>query len=239
MPVRFRSVASRRKRHPARSCSRTLFAVSVGKGDPKRIVEAGYDRIGPSYRPWSDEAMSNDVRGEYLQDVVTRLPKDADVLELGCGPGADAAQLARERRYLGVDLSSVQLDIALAHVPNGSFLHADITALQLPANSFDAVVAFYVFNHVPGAEQGPMFVKIYAWLRPGAFFCASLGAGEHEDLVQDDWLGVPMFFASIGRDENERLLGEAGFQLERSELRTELEEDGEVSFHWVIARKTN
>jgi hypothetical protein len=46
-----------------------------------------------------------------------------------------------------------------------------------------------------------------------------------------------MLFASNGYDENVRVLEEAGFALERSELRTEEEDDGEVTFHWVIARK--
>ena len=82
-----------------------------------------------------------------------------------------------------------------------------------------------------------MFRQIHSWLRPEGFLCASLGAGKHDDMVEDEWLGVPMFFASNGMEENERLLGEAGFVLERSELRTEPEDDGEVTFHWVIARK--
>ena len=50
-------------------------------------------------------------------------------------------------------------------------------------------------------------------------------------------MGVPMFFASNGWEENERLLRLEGFDLERSELRTESEDDDEVTFHWVIARK--
>ncbi len=206
-------------------------------GDPKRIIEDGYDRIGERYRAWSEDAMPNDVRGEYLRDVLARLAEHADVLELGCGSGADAVRLARGRRYVGVDLSSVQLAIARAHVPDGTFLHADLTAVEFPDESFDAVVSFLVFNHVPAGEQGRTFRKIHAWLRPGGFFCASLGAGRHNDMIEDDWLGVPMFFASNGQEENERQLQESGFQLERSELRTEQEEDGEVTFHWVIARR--
>jgi SAM-dependent methyltransferase len=205
--------------------------------DPKRIIEIGYDRIGERYRPWSEVAMPNDVRGEYLGEVLARLTENADVLELGCGPGADAVQLARGRHYVGVDLSSVQLDIARAYVPDGTFLHADFTAVEFPGESFDAVVSFLVFNHVPAGEQGPTFRRIHTWLRPRGLFCASLGAGRHDDMVEDNWLGVPMFFASNSREENQRLLHEAGFQLERSELRTEQEEDGEVTFHWVIARK--
>ena len=181
--------------------------------------------------------MPDDVRSEYLREVITRLPKEADVLELGCGPGADAVQLARGRRYVGVDLSRVQLGIASAHVPDATFLQADLTAVEFPSESFDAVVSFLVFNHVPAGEQGPTFRKVHGWLRPGGFFCASLAAGRHEDMIEDDWLGGPMFFSSNGREENERLLHEAGFQLERSELRTEPEEDEEVTFHWVIGRK--
>jgi SAM-dependent methyltransferase len=203
--------------------------------DPKRIVEAGYDRIGARYRPWSENAMPTDVRGEYLSEVLARLPGGAAVVELGCGPGADAVRLARGRRYVGVDLSRVQLAIARARVPDGTFLRADVTAVDFPRRSVDAVVSFFVFNHISAGEHGRTFRRIHRWLRPGGFLCASLGAAIHDDMVEANWLGVPMFFASNGRSENERLLRAAGFDLERSEVRTEPEDDGEVTFHWVIA----
>jgi SAM-dependent methyltransferase len=205
--------------------------------DAKRIVEAGYDRIGEDYRRWSEGQPTDDVRAEYVREVLARLPANTDVLELGCGPGVDAARLARGARYVGVDLSSAQLSIARAHVPNGTFTHADLTNVEFPLGSFDAVVSFYVFNHVPSGEQGGTFRRIHGWLRPGGFFCASFGARKHDDMIEEDWLGVPMFFASNGYDENVGLLEEAGFALERSELRTVREDDGEVTFHWVIARK--
>ena len=120
--------------------------------DPKRIVEAGYDRIGARYRPWSENAMPTDVRGEYLSEVLARLPGGAAVVELGCGPGADAVRLARGRRYVGVDLSRVQLAIARARVPDGTFLRADVTAVDFPRRSVDAVVSFFVFNHIPASR---------------------------------------------------------------------------------------
>ena len=66
----------------------------------------------------------------------------------------------------------------------------------------------------------------------------SLGAGDTEDEVQEDWLGVPMFFAGFEPEANERALLDAGFELELSETRSEFElGQGEVTFHWVIARK--
>jgi hypothetical protein len=66
----------------------------------------------------------------------------------------------------------------------------------------------------------------------------SLGASDTEDEVEEDWLGVPMFFAGFEPDANERALLHAGFELEISETRNQFEDgEGEATFHWVIARR--
>ncbi len=204
--------------------------------DPKRIVAQGYDRIGAAYR-WSDSEGSG-VRRSFLSETLSRIPPGSDVLELGCGAGIDAVALAGRRRYTGVDLSSVMLSLARQRVPSGAFLRHDLTSLEMPAGSFDAVVALYVFGHVPGGEHLTTFARIFRWLRPGGVFCSSFPPGEDGDAVQEDWLGVPMFFGGIGRETTEAALREIGFQLEFSEVKEEVEEDGAtVAFLWVIARK--
>ena len=94
------------------------------------------------------------------------------------------------------------------------------------------------FNHVPRAELAPTFARVFRWLRPGGRFMLSLGAGDTDDEIQEDFLGVPMFFASFDSPTNERLLREAGFEVELSETKTQIEEgQGEATFHWVIAQK--
>ena len=56
--------------------------------------------------------------------------------------------------------------------------------------------------------------------------------------VGEGWLGVPMFFAGQSREDDERMLREAGLEIELAEIREEEERDeGTVSFHWVIARR--
>lgn len=90
------------------------------------------------------------------------------MLELGCGAGVPATGLLAERfSVLGVDISSAQLALARQRVPNCRFLKADMTALELPAESFDAITAFYCFNHIPLDEQQAMVAKAASWLRPG------------------------------------------------------------------------
>jgi SAM-dependent methyltransferase len=205
--------------------------------DPKRIIQEGYDRLDRGFATWV-AANPPGVREWFQDEVLQRLPAGADVLELGCGPGTAAAALADGRSYTGVDISNGQLAIARERLPGGAFVQGDFTTISFPAAAFDAVVSFYVFNHVPRAEQAPTFARVFSWLRPGGRFMLSLGAGQSEDEVQEDWLGVPMFFASFEPDVNERSLLAAGFELELSETRTEVEDgEGEATFHWVIARK--
>jgi SAM-dependent methyltransferase len=204
--------------------------------DPKRIVEDGYDRIARRYAEWASGG--DEVRAWFLDEVLQRLPAGAEVLELGCGSGTAAAALADGRSYTGVDLSAGQLAMARERFPGLTFLRGDLTTISFPDEAFDAVVAFWVFNHVPRAEQAPAFAQIFRWLRPGGRLMLSLGAGDADDEVQDDFLGVPMFFAGFEPDANERSLLDAGFELELSETRSQVEQgEGEVTFHWVIARK--
>ena len=103
--------------------------------------------------------------------------------------------------------------------------------------SFDGVIAFYVFMHVPHEVREPTLVRLFEWLRPGGWLMLSLPTIEAPDRVEE-WLDVPMFFAGMTPSSSERLLREAGFRLEASEIRDEGVDDGygPVEFHWVIAR---
>ncbi len=204
--------------------------------DPKRIVREGYDTLGDGYRPATDEADVGSIRAWFLGETLARIPAGADVLELGCGPGWDAIALADGRSYTGVDVSTTMLALARGRVPSGTFLEADLTTLELPEGSFDAVVSLYVFGHVPAAEHGATYKRVASWLRPGGVFCASFPLTPGDD-VESDWLGVPMFFGGVGREATEELLRAAGFELELAEVRENPDPSGGTeSFFWVIAR---
>jgi len=204
--------------------------------DPKRIVREGYDRLGEGYRSWSD-AEGGAVRRWFLDEIGSRLRPGDRVLELGCGPGVDAVELARGRRYTGVDLSPVMVEAARRRVPDGTFLVGDLSSVVFPPGSFDAVVALYVFGHLPAEEQAGAIERAFAWLRPGGVLCASYPRGVDPGAVQEDFVGVPMFFGGIGVHATRRALREAGFVPELDEVREEREPDGVASFLWVVARR--
>jgi cyclopropane fatty-acyl-phospholipid synthase-like methyltransferase len=133
----------------------------------------------------------------------------------------------------------VQLLIARRRVPHATFVVSDFTSMAFRPASFDGVVAFYAFNHVPQEELAPTIERIFAWLRPGGRLMLSLLTSAAEDRVEE-WLGVPMFFAGFTPQSGERLLRQTGFQIEVSEVRQEMDERyGRAEHHWVIARKSD
>jgi len=188
--------------------------------DPRtKIVGDGYDAMADTWEAWAGQ-VEDDPRAEWLEQLVSRLPEGARVVELGCGNGtAETVALARRFRLTGVDLSGEQLRRARERVPGAEFLQADFTALELEHGSLDAVAAFYSFNHVPRDLLAHLFGRIHQWLVPGGLFLAALGAGDTDDWF-GEWLGAPMFFSSFPPETNSRLLAEAGFELERDELVT-------------------
>jgi SAM-dependent methyltransferase len=137
----------------------------------------------------------------------------------------------------GVDLSAVQVELARHHVPEASFVHGDAMELEVAAASFDAVVALFVFSHLPVEEQPALIARIAFWLRDGGFFLGTFATGDPGEDVDDDWLGVPMFFASLGGDAYGPLLRDVGLDLVRDEVVVQNEPGhGDVSFRWILAR---
>jgi SAM-dependent methyltransferase len=209
----------------------------VTADDPRRIVADGYDAIAERYFAWSD-ARPSATRLAWLDRALTRIPAGADVLDLGCGAGVPMTRaLAEGRQVTGVDLSARQIELARAAVPNATFVQADMTALELPAERLDAVVAFYSLTHVPRADVPALLAAIHRWLRPGGVFLASMGAQDSPDEVEADWLGAPMFFSHHGAKKNRALVRQAGFEIEQAVVEEEPEDRHAALFLWVVARK--
>ncbi len=191
------------------------------------------------------------MRSELPSGTVTFLFTDVEgstalLHELGAEGYASA--LAEHRRVVreafaaqggvvtGVDISAEQVRRARAAVPDADLVHADITSLELAPRSFDAVVSFYAFNHIPRELLAPTFARIGHWLVPGGLLMTALGVGDTEAWT-GEWLGAPTFFSSFPHETNTRLVREAGFEILRDELVTFREPEGDVTFQWVLAMR--
>lgn len=204
--------------------------------DPRtQIVSDGYDAIGETFAAWREEIVG-DPRREWEEELVSRLPEGARLLELGCGSGSlETRRLAQRFALTGVDISPRQVERARTAVPEAEFVCADFTELELPAGSFDGVASFYVFNHVPRELLAPLLATIHGWLVPGGWLLTAFGQSDNPGWT-GEWLGAETFFASFPPEVNSRLVREAGFTIERDEVVTFEEPEGPARFQWVLAQ---
>jgi SAM-dependent methyltransferase len=199
-----------------------------------QIVSDGYDAIGETFAEWRTRIV-DDPRREWEDELASRLREGARLLELGCGSGPpETKRLAQRFTLTGVDISPRQVERARAAIPEAEFLCADFTDLELPARSFGAVASFYAFNHVPRDLLAPLLRRAHGWLVPGGWLLAAFGVSDTESWT-GDWLGARTFFSSYPAETNSRLVGEAGFTIERDEVVEILEPEGAAQFQWVLA----
>jgi SAM-dependent methyltransferase len=147
------------------------------------------------------------------------------------------AALAEGRNVVGIDISPGQIELARRNVPAATFRVADMTTLDYPPRSYDAVVAFYSLTHVPRDEQQPLIERIRDWLRPGGVFIASMGVDDDPGTVEPDWLGVEMYFSHFGARRNVRMIESAHMTIESSEILSEPEDRHDARFLWIVARR--
>jgi SAM-dependent methyltransferase len=207
--------------------------------DPKQVVEQGYDCIAESYLEWLHSARLEE-RARYTAVLFDQLSPGDRVLDLGCGAGVPTTQeLARQFQVTGVDISKHQIELARQNVPATEFIHADIAQLDFPPSSFDAVIAFYAFIHIPRQEHSRVLQNIHSWLRPGGLFVATMGTRSVKRDFGEDYLGTRMFWSGFDSETNKRLVEETGLRILRAQEETAVEFDKPVTFLWVIANKPN
>jgi SAM-dependent methyltransferase len=162
----------------------------------------------------------------------------AEVLDLGCGSGVPTTQqLAEKFCVTGVDISARQVALAQQKISTARFIHTDMTNIDFPIGSFDAVVAFYSIIHVPRLEQADLLHKIASWLRSPGLLVATMGAHSTEAYISDNWLGMPMYWSNFDSEANRRLVQATGLEIISAIEETAVEFDNPITFLWVIAQK--
>jgi ubiquinone/menaquinone biosynthesis C-methylase UbiE len=103
-----------------------------------------------------------------LIDQWLTLTPNANILDVGCGTGGNAAALAKYGRPTGLDLSPIALDFArrrqLCRLSQGSGL-----ALPYASNTFELVTIFDVLYHRWITDDEQAIQELYRVLQPGGW----------------------------------------------------------------------
>jgi SAM-dependent methyltransferase len=121
-------------------------------------------------------AVNDDLWAEHTARYAfaSRYVSGGRVLDLGCGTGYGAAELARgSDLVIGLDISPDAIAYARLNYPhrNLRFLQASATALPFPSWSADLIVAFEVIEHL--AEWPALISEARRVLHPNGLFIVS------------------------------------------------------------------
>jgi cyclopropane fatty-acyl-phospholipid synthase-like methyltransferase len=109
-----------------------------------------------------------------LDAVVSALPLEGSLLDVGCGHGLIANEVALRSplaRVLGVDLSETKIAAARASVGTRTNVEFRLAPLQeVPESGFDAVSLIDVLYLVPADSWTPFLRTCLEKLRPGGIF---------------------------------------------------------------------
>ena len=159
-------------------------------------VEADFDRLAVlDEEGWT-------ANNHYHDSLLKHVPQNCEnALEIGCGTGAFARDLAKIcKRVVALDLSPEMIRIARARsgqFENLEFQLSDAMTWDFPQSHFDFVCSIATLHHV---QQLPLLVKMRDALRPRGVLVVL-------DLVQSDTLKERMLDAiGLGVSASLRLI---------------------------------
>ena len=141
-----------------------------------------WDRAAAKYA--KSKISDMDAYNETLERMRFYLKPHNRVLEIGCGTGSTALQLADGvQSYLGTDISRGMIDIANDKIVDGpANLSFDVaTAAKFPDGDFDTIIGLNLLHLVPDLDA--VLCAVYDALPSGGLFIAKTAL-----LKDGNWL---------------------------------------------------
>ncbi len=169
---------------------------------------------------------TNADKDPALETFIAALPNGAHVLDLGCGPGAAAAQMAEKGLSVdATDATQAMVDLAGQHAGVNAWVATfnDLTGTNL----YDGIWANFSLLHAPRGDMPRHLSTLRELLRPGGMFHIGMKTGTGSK--RDDLGRLYTYYTA---EELTGLLQDAGFTPFSSRTGSEKGLDG-VMADWV------
>ncbi|MBI2541423.1 class I SAM-dependent methyltransferase [Candidatus Woesearchaeota archaeon] len=194
------------------------------------LVREGYNKIAEKYNKQRKIYQSKPLLLKFLKYI----PKNAKVLDLGCGTGISVAKFLRKKscKITGIDFSEGMLKLARKNVPKAKFIKMDITKMRFTENSFGAAVSFYAIIHIPRKFHKNIYKNLHRILKKDGILLANASGTCTWEETAKDYLGAPMFWSFFSPEKTLKIIKDACFVILWSKV---LKIGNEKQF-WVLAK---
>ena len=158
------------------------------------------------------------------------------LLELGCGPGHDAAQF-RDAGFAVTAIDTTPAMVDLARQKGVEARHLDCYHLDRMAETFDAVYSMNCLLHVPNADIARVLELISERLEPGGLMYLGLWGGDDFEGIWEGDKYEPKRFFSFRSGRTLLDLVQERFQLEYYRRLHPRPTTPDARFHSLIARR--
>lgn len=167
--------------------------------------------------------------------MVALLPRQALLLDLGCGAGQDARYLnTLGYRVIGLDRTMPLLRFAKGRLASLTLVQGDMRALPVQAGRLDGIWAAASLMHVSKPVARKVLAELRDCVRPNGLLAATVTHGTASRIKQGGWM-PGRYFARWKKDELALAFHRAGWQVLSSLVVSHQERKG----RWinVIARR--
>lgn len=184
--------------------------------DRNRKNLATYGRTAEKYSGDAGSLDDPQLR-THCRDVFKRAIPGKRVLEIGCGPGSDAAAFQDAGLdVLASDGTPEFLEIVRQRYPSIRTETLDLANPPWALGPFDGIYGYACFQHLPRELAPAALSGLSAMLcQGGVLYLVLIRSDKVRSYVLDEWVGeteVPLLFTCYDPPEFASLMKEAGFE---------------------------
>jgi SAM-dependent methyltransferase len=155
---------------------------------------------------------------DYLDMLISRLPQESFILDLGCGTGRPMAEyvISRGYRVIGIDQAESLLAHARAAFPNEEWVSSSIEGYGF-RHRYAAAILWDSLFHIERARHAPILKRVVEGLPAGGRLMLTVGGSEHPPFT-DVMFGQTFFYDSNSPKQTERILQDLGCRVLLGEL---------------------
>jgi SAM-dependent methyltransferase len=180
-------------------------------------LQDGYDQVAADYAKQLFNELDQKPFDRHLLDLlISEVRGRGPVIDLGCGPGEVARYLYDQglEQVAGIDLSPAMVRQAQQCSPMIPFQTGNMLSLDVPADSWAGIAAFYSIIHIPRTQVVDVLVELKRVLVPGGVlllaFHINVGQGEvHVNQFFNKTVSIDFVFFQV--QEMRKYLKKAGF----------------------------